>query len=68
MVNEYREGRGGRTIGRVGENVGLSYSWSCCTEGRRFEFRPWNYSMGSSSSNQATGKVFSAEYAIYCKL
>ena len=52
--------------GLVGKNVRLSYS-QCCY-GRRFESRPWHCIVGGVfPSNQATGKVFSTEYAIYSK-
>ena len=47
----------------VGKSVGLSYSWSCCAGGWRFESGPWHNSR-SFPSNQETGKVCSAEYAI----
>jgi len=41
--------------------------WSFCARGRGFTPRPWDYSRRSFSSNQATGKVFSTEHAIYSK-
>jgi len=56
-----------RLCGLVGKSVGLSFSWSCCAGGRRFESRPWHYRWGSFSSNQATGKVFSAESIVNSK-
>ena len=42
--------------------------WSFCAGGRRFAPRSWHYSRGSFSSNQATGKVFSTENAIYSEV
>jgi len=32
--------------------VGLSYSWSCYAGGRRFESRPWHYSISRSFSSK----------------
>ena len=41
--------------------------WSCYGRARKFESRPWHSTRRCFSSNQATGKVFSTEYAICCK-
>ena len=34
----------------------------------RFKSQSWHYSRGSFSFNHTTGKVFSTEYVVYCKL
>jgi len=40
---------------------------ACCAGNWRFESQPWHYSRRMFSSEQVTGKIFSAEYAVNSK-